>query len=50
MATLYRVEIVSHWTSYTKEELQKLLENAIKKDKELNKYGNKITVEVQSRI
>lgn len=50
MATVYKVEIVSHWTSYTTEELQKLLENAIKKDKELKKHGNEITIEVQERI
>lgn len=50
MATVYKVEIVSHWTSYTKDELQKLLENAIKKDKELKEYGNEITIEVQERI
>ena len=50
MATVYKVEIVSHRTSYTKEELQQLLENAIKKDKELKKYGNEITVEVQERL
>jgi hypothetical protein len=49
MATIYKVEIVSHWTSYTKEELQKLLERAIKKDKELTKYKNEITVDVQER-
>ena len=49
MATVYKVEVVSHWTNYTKEDLQKLLEQAIKKDKELKKYGNEITVEVQER-
>jgi len=49
MATIYKVEIVSHWVSYTKEELQRLLERAIKKDKELTKYKNEITVDVQER-
>jgi len=49
MATVYKVEVVSHWTNYTKEELQKLLEQAIKKDKELKKCGNEITIEVQER-
>jgi hypothetical protein len=29
--------------------IQKLLEQAIKKDKELKKYGNEITIEVQER-
>ena len=50
MATIYKVEIVSHWISYTIEELQKLLENAIKQDKELKKIGNEITIEVQERL
>ena len=50
MATIYKVEIVSHWISYTIEELQKLLENAIKQDKELKKFGNEITIEVQERL
>lgn len=50
MATIYKVEVVSHWLSYTEEELQKLLENAIKKDKQLKKYGNEITIEVIERI
>ena len=50
MATIYKVEIVSHWINYTIEELQKLLENAIKQDKELKKIGNEITIEVQERL
>ena len=50
MATIYKVEIVSHWISYIIEELQKLLENAIKQDKELKKFGNEITIEVQERL
>ena len=50
MATIYKVEIISYWTDYTKEELQKLLEDAIKKDKKLKKYNNEITIEVQERI
>jgi hypothetical protein len=50
MATIYKVEVVSHWTSYTKEQLQKLLENAIKKDEELKKFGNEVTIEVQERL
>jgi CTP:phosphocholine cytidylyltransferase-like protein len=49
MATVYKVELVSHWTSYTIEKLQKLLEDAIKKDKELKKYGNEITIKVIER-
>ena len=50
MSTVYKVEIVIHWTSFTNEELQKLLENAIKKDEELKKFGNEITVEVQEQL
>lgn len=49
MATVYEVEIVSHWTSFSKEQLKDLLENAIKKDKQLTKYKNEITIEVKSR-
>jgi ABC-type phosphate transport system substrate-binding protein len=49
MATVYKLEIVSHWTNYTKDQLQKLLENAIKKDKELKKHKNEITIKVKER-
>ena len=49
MATIYKVEIISHWTCYTTIQLQGLLEKAIKKDKELKKYGNEITIEVLQR-
>lgn len=31
MATVYKVEIVSHWTNYTKKELKSILESALKK-------------------
>ena len=44
MATIYKVEIVSHWTNYTKEQLQKILEDAVKQ-KERDK-GNTMTIEV----
>lgn len=50
MATVYKVQVVSHWTSYTKEQLQKLLEKAIKKDKGLKKRGDEITIEVQEFV
>ena len=49
MATVYEVEIVSHWTNYTKEELKRLLEQAIQKEDELKMYGNEITVKVKER-
>lgn len=48
MATIYKVELVSHFTNYTKKELEKLLIDAIKKDKKLTK-GNQITLEVKER-
>lgn len=47
MATLYKVEIVSHWINYPKQELQKILEDAIE-DIE-RKKGNNITIEVTER-
>ena len=47
MATIYKVEIVSHWTSYTKEQLQKILEDAVKQ-KERDK-DNTMTIEVTER-
>jgi hypothetical protein len=31
MATIYKVEVVSHWISYSKEELEKILTEAVKK-------------------
>lgn len=49
MATIYKVEVVSHWRAYTKEQLQKLLETAIKNDKELNGKGNEVNVRVLER-
>jgi hypothetical protein len=47
MATIYKIEIVSHWVNYTKEDLQKILEDALK-EKE-RKKGNEITIEVTER-
>ena len=47
MATVYKVEVVSHWINYTKEELQKILQEAIKKQIEAD--GNEITFDVQER-
>jgi len=31
MATVYKVEVVSHWINYSKEELEKILTDAIDK-------------------
>jgi hypothetical protein len=47
MATIYKVEVVSHWINYTKEELERILNEAIKKQIEVE--GNEITIEVQER-
>ena len=47
MATIYKIEVVSHWSNYTKEQLQKILEDAVKK-KERDK-GNVMTIEVTER-
>lgn len=42
MATVYKVEVVSHWINYTEEELKKILEKALH-----NEGCNEITVEVE---
>jgi len=47
MATIYKVEVVSHLISYSKEQLQKILEDAVKQ-KEREK-GNTMTIEVTER-
>ena len=47
MATIYKVEVVSHWINYTEEELERILNEAIKKQIEVE--GNEITIEVQER-
>jgi hypothetical protein len=47
MATIYKVEVVSHWINYTKEELERILNETIKKQIEVE--GNEITIEVQER-
>jgi hypothetical protein len=46
MATIYKVEICSDYINYPKEELQKLLEKAMKTIEEPH---NTIRVEVQTR-
>ena len=45
MATVYKVEIVSHWISYTEEQLKQMIEDAIM-EKERQK-GNEIQVRVE---
>ena len=48
MATVYKVEVVSHWINYSKEELQIILNEAIKK--QIKTESNEITIEVQERV
>ena len=45
MATVYKLEVVSHWISYTKEELEKILTEAVNKI-EIQK-GNEIKIKVK---
>ena len=44
MATVYKVEVVSHWISYSEEDLEKLLQDAI--DKIKKEKGNTIQINV----
>jgi len=46
MATVYKVNVVSHWINYPKEDLQKLLEKAVKT---IEVNGNEIQIEVIER-
>jgi hypothetical protein len=47
MATIYKVEVVSFWSNYTKEQLEKILQDAVNKiEKE---KGNEIKITVQDR-
>ena len=47
MATVYKVEVVSDWISYAKEDLEKKLNEAI--NKEEREKGNTIKVKVIER-
>jgi len=47
MATVYKVEVVSDWISYSKEDLEKKLNEAI--NKEEREKGNTIEVKVIKR-
>lgn len=44
MATVYQVEVVSHWINYSKEELQKILTEAVKKIE--REKGNEIQIKI----
>ena len=47
MATVYKVEVTSHWINYPEEELQKILEEAVKKIE--REKGNTIQFNVIER-
>lgn len=47
MATVYKVEVVSYWCNYTKEELEKILQDAVSKIEK--KKGNEINITVEDR-
>ena len=47
MATVYKVEVVSDWINYSKEDLEKKLNEAI--NKEEREKGNTIKVKVIER-
>jgi|15BtaG_2_1085339.scaffolds.fasta_scaffold10277_7 hypothetical protein len=45
MATVYKVEVVSHWINYTPKEIEKVIKEAIEK---LN-YTNEVTVKAERK-
>lgn len=47
MATIYKIELVSYWINYPKEELEKLLQEAVKKIEA--ETGNEIKISVEER-
>jgi hypothetical protein len=47
MATVYKVEVVSHWISYSKEELELILTDAVNKIE--SEKGNTIEIRVEER-
>ena len=50
MPTIYKAEVVSYLIHYKPKDLEKLLENAIKKDEKLKEFGNQITIELKRII
>lgn len=48
MATVYKVEVVSHWINYSQEDLENILTEALKKIE--SKKGNVIKFEVIEKI
>jgi hypothetical protein len=47
MATIYKVEIVSHWINYTKKELEEILTETLEKIE--REKGNEIRIKVEER-
>jgi len=45
MATLYKVEVVSHWINYSKEELELILTDAVNKIE--REKGNTIKIKIK---
>jgi hypothetical protein len=45
MATLYKVEVVSHWVNYSKEELKLILTDAVNKIE--REKGNTIKIKIK---
>jgi hypothetical protein len=47
MATVYKLEVISDWISYSKEELELILTDAVKKIE--REKGNTIKIRVEER-
>jgi hypothetical protein len=47
MATVYEVEVTSHWLRYTSEEIEKILTESVKKTE--REKGNEIQIRVKER-
>jgi hypothetical protein len=47
MATVYKIEVTSHWISYSKEQLEKILTEAVNKIE--REKGNMIQIKVEER-
>jgi hypothetical protein len=47
MATVYKVEVVSHWISYSREELEEILTKLVNKIE--HEKGNEIQIRVKER-
>jgi hypothetical protein len=47
MATVYKVEVVSHWISYSKEDLELILTEAVNKVE--REKGNTIQIKIEEK-